>query len=100
MSSLFAAVCLADRFPLGFCLLYLWVRDEKVPHDGLKRLRVRGGVDGIYRRNDHAGIRAPRREAAIAANDAHDGRAGGFGVLQRSDEIGTDVFFEISAADG
>ena len=87
-------------FPFRLRHLEFGMRDEQMPHDALKRLAVRRDMRGIYRRNDDAGRRLLRGVTAIATNDADDRRANLLRHLNRADEIGADILFQVASADG
>ena len=76
------------------------MRDEQMPHDGLKRLRVRRDVLRVHGGNEDARVGRLRGVAPVAAHDAEHRRAGLLRQLNRADEVGADVLFQIAAADG
>ena len=56
-------------------------------------------VSGLTVGTIDAGVGDLGRVSAVAADDADDGRAQVFGVLQRAHEVRADVLFEAAAAD-
>ena len=86
-------------FPFRLRDFELRMRDKEMPHDALKRLAVRRDMRGIHCRNDDARGGLLRGVTAIAPNNADNRRTDLLGDLNRADEIGADVFFEISTAD-
>src|ERR1700685_4521368 len=89
-----------DGLPFGGLHFDCGVRDEQVPDDGLEGFGMRSDVGGIDGGDEDAGVGDGGGVASVAADDADDFCADGFGVLERGDEIGADVLFEIAAADG
>ena len=75
------------------------MRYEQVPDDCLKRFRVRCYPLGMDDWNEDADIRESCRVPAVAADDADDGRAYCFRVIQCRNNIPTDITLDTPAAD-
>ena len=75
------------------------MRDEQMPHESLKRFRVRRDVFGIDSRDDDVRVGDLRRVASVATDDAVDLRADRARIVERVHEVRADVLFEIAAAD-
>src|SRR6266496_5474978 len=66
---------LPGPFPLGSVNFQFRMRDEQVPHDGLKGFRVRGHALRVDRGDDDAGGGFLGGVASVAPDDAEDARA-------------------------
>src|SRR3954469_17937705 len=84
--------------PCRGCLLQCWMRHEQVPHDSLKCLGMWSHALGIDRRYHNDCLSEPRREAAVASDDTNDHGSDLARVLERLDQVGTDVRLAIAAA--
>ena len=71
-----------------------------MPDDALKRLGVWRNVVGIHGRHDDAYIRRLCRISAVSPDHAKYRRAHFLTILDRPDEVRTDVLFQISPAHG
>src|SRR5262249_16550509 len=90
----------AYRLPLGYRRLERGVSDHEVPDNSLERLRVGRHGFRIDCGDDDASVGDLRGVATVAPDDAEDGAADVFGVLQRLHEIRADVLLEVPAAHG
>src|ERR1039458_7951978 len=76
------------------------MRHEQMPDHRLKRFAVRRDVSRVDRRHDDARRRFLRGVTAVASNDADNRGANLPGELNCADQVGTDVFLQVAAADG
>src|SRR5215813_10763777 len=86
-------------FPLGLPALEQRMCDEQMPDHRLKGLRMRCHSIGIDGRHNHDGVADFRGVATVSADDTKHLRPNLLGVLQGTDEIWTDVLYEVAAAD-
>src|ERR1700675_313098 len=70
-----------NPFPLRLPRLERRMCNQKMPHHGLKGLRVRRDRFRVDCRNDTDGVRYFSREAAVAADDTNNGRTDFLGIL-------------------
>ena len=73
---------------------------KKVPDHRLKRLTVWRHMRRVDRWHNNAGRRLPGGVTAVAAHDAKDRGPDFFCGLNRIDEVGTDIFFQVATPDG
>ena len=73
--------------------------NQEVPNNRLKRFGVRSYSRGIDNGDEYAGIRDLRSIASIPTNNATYRGTDLARVVESTDEVGTDVFPRISAAD-
>ena len=76
------------------------MRDEQMPDHRLKGFRVRRYSVGIDRWHDRDGVADFCRVTPIAADDTEYLCPDLLGILQRTNQIGTDILFEVAATDG
>ena len=75
------------------------MRYEQMPDDCLKRFRVRCYPLGMDDRNEDADIRESCSVTAVPADDADNGRAYGFRVIQCRNDIPADITLDAPATD-
>src|SRR6266498_1346565 len=68
-----------------------------MPHDSLKRLRVRRDIRGIDGRNHNRHICNPRGIAAIATDDPENCAAAFLSQVQRRHQIRTYILFQAAS---
>src|SRR5690348_11449812 len=76
-------IVLSYRFPLHFGNFQPWMRDEQMPDERLKPLRMGGSRRRIHHRHDNAGVSHAGGEAAVAPHNSADPSADLLRVFQR-----------------
>jgi hypothetical protein len=90
----------ARPFPLGLVCFQSRMGDQEMPYDGLEGLGVRSNSFWIDCRNDANGVTNLCGIATVAPNYSQHRSTDRLSKLQRTNEIGTYIFFEISAPHG